>query len=486
MSLYRRTKLAVDLLQKLVSKTINNNTTRKQYTSALSLSNLSAGNKKTTTSFSSAASFDFSLASWIARSKPRFLQQYGSTAWKNYGHVNNGYQAYKFLKPQKDFGENLLRDASRQFKQYSSFSHLFSSSKTPISTSSRYSVRSLFTAPQRNINCLNRFGSGFRGYHVGRNQVRKPRVPRQWFLNKKLKKKIALAVSSGVSICVYYLNRETVPYSKRTRLVILPRKWEKFLGDRAFEHKKKTWEVLPVEHPLSAWVASISKEIIKVANKHVHGVEWNWEVLVVDDPQVNAVCYPGGKIVVYTGLINQFRRKGEVATIIGHEIGHAIARHTAEALTKYIVSAIFQKLVFSKVTDSLIRIFDASDILIHLPFSRKMEKEADYLGLLMMASAGYDPRIAPKVYEKLALLEGDSNSESSSFFDILSAFLSTHPPSMERAKLLTQAQVMEEALTLYEQNSLVSGVYRDRRIADMPQQAFGSIPTLPKGRNSSL
>ncbi|PIA51530.1 hypothetical protein AQUCO_01100410v1 [Aquilegia coerulea] len=390
MSLYRRTKLGIDLLQKLASKTITNNTTGKD------------------------AAHGFKQCSALV--------------------------------------SNLSADASRQFKQYNSSSNLLTRKTTPI-TSSAYSVRSLLTASLRNINCLHRYGGGLRCYHVGRNQAlhfRKPRVGRQWFQNKGLRK-IALAVGSGVFIGVYYLNRETVPYTNRTRLVLFPRKWEKALGEMVYEDEKKTWEVLPVKHPLSVGVASISKEIIEVANKHVNGVDWNWEVLVVDDPQVNAACYPAGKIVVYTGLLKQFTTRGEVATIISHEIGHAIARHTAETLTKSMISAIFQSLIFSIVCVNDKIIYYASDILIHLPFSRKMEREADYLGLLMMASAGYDPQIAPKVYEKLALLDDDSSSESSSLLDKLSTFLSTHPPSMERAKLLTQAHVMGEALAIYKQ-----------------------------------
>ncbi|KAF5198866.1 Peptidase family m48 family protein [Thalictrum thalictroides] len=151
--------------------------------------------------------------------------------------------------------------------------------------------------------------------------------------------------------------------------------------------------MVSVEHHLSVGVASIFKEIIEVANKHVNGVGCNWELLVVDDPEEDAGCFPGGKIIVVS-----------------------------------------------------------TEILIDLPFSRIKEREADYLGLLLMASAGYDPRIAPKVYEKFGLLDGDSSPESLSFFDKLFTYLlSTHPPSMEREKLLNQAQVMEEALTLYKQ-----------------------------------
>nr|AFK49297.1 unknown [Lotus japonicus] len=81
-----------------------------------------------------------------------------------------------------------------------------------------------------------------------------------------------------------------------------------------------------------------------------------------------------------------------------------------------------------------------SSLLLRLPFSRRMEMEADYIGLLLIASAGYDPRVAPKVYEKLGRVTGDST---------LGNYISTHPSGKKRAELLAQAKIMEEALTIY-------------------------------------
>ncbi|MED6136337.1 hypothetical protein PIB30_055097 [Stylosanthes scabra] len=172
------------------------------------------------------------------------------------------------------------------------------------------------------------------------------------------------------------------------------------------------------------------------ATSHLDGL--NWEVLVVNEPVVNAFCLPGGKIVVFTGLLEHFKSDAEIATIIGHEVGHAVARHSAEGMTKNLWFAILQLILYQFVTPDIVNTM--SSLFLRLPFSRRMEMEADYIGLLLIASAGYDPRVAPTVYEKLGKVTGDS---------ALRDYLSTHPSGKKRAELLSQAKIMEEAFTIY-------------------------------------
>lgn len=169
---------------------------------------------------------------------------------------------------------------------------------------------------------------------------------------------------------------------------------------------------------------------------HLEGL--NWEILVVDEPVVNAFCLPGGKIVVFTGLLEHFRTDAEIATILGHEVAHAVGRHSAEGMTKNLWFAILQLVLYQFIMPDIVNTM--STLFLRLPFSRRMEMEADYIGLLLMASAGYDPRVAPRVYEKLGKLTGDSK---------LRDYLSTHPSGKKRAQLLAQAKVMEEALNIY-------------------------------------
>ncbi|KAJ0099729.1 hypothetical protein Patl1_19982 [Pistacia atlantica] len=198
------------------------------------------------------------------------------------------------------------------------------------------------------------------------------------------------------------------------------RKEDEFLDDKWVQHTRKKGQ----ERGLQA------------ATSHLDGL--NWEVLVVNEPVVNAFCLPGGKIVVFTGLLEHFRTDAEIATIIGHEVGHAVARHAAEGITKNLWFAILQLILYQFVMPDVVNTM--STLFLKLPFSRKMEMEADYIGLLLVASAGYDPRVAPRVYEKLGQISGDSK---------LRDYLSTHPSGKKRAQLLAQAKVMEEALTIY-------------------------------------
>ncbi|WOK94286.1 hypothetical protein Cni_G02988 [Canna indica] len=184
----------------------------------------------------------------------------------------------------------------------------------------------------------------------------------------------------------------------------------------------------------------------KPMTKHLEGL--NWEVLVVRDNAVNAFCLPGGKIVVFTGLLDHFRRDAEVATVISHEVGHAIARHNVEMLTKNLWLSIVQLIIFQffPVPDI---ISGVSNLLLRLPFSRRMEIEADYIGILILAAAGYDPRLAPMMYEKLGKIAGQS---------VLQDYLSTHPSSKRRAQLLSQARVMDEALAIYRASTSGRGI----------------------------
>ncbi|CAM0944308.1 unnamed protein product [Alopecurus aequalis] len=192
------------------------------------------------------------------------------------------------------------------------------------------------------------------------------------------------------------------------------------------------------------WVAE-SRKRGKARGAHPqtkHLNELNWEVIVVRDKMVNAMCLPGGKIVVFTGLLDHFKTDVEIATVISHEIGHAIARHVPEMLTRGMGLTILQLIVLQFIyMPDLINTM--SNLLLRLPFSRRMEIEADHIGLMLQASAGFDPRFAPKVYEKLGKIAGNPTA--------LKNYLSTHPSSQKRAELLSRAQVMEEAMKLYKE-----------------------------------
>ncbi|KAI3909068.1 hypothetical protein MKW98_011429 [Papaver atlanticum] len=296
---------------------------------------------------------------------------------------------------------------------------------------------------------------------------------------------ITVLVSGGVVITVWRLER--IPYSKRFHLILISTDLERRLGELCFKDDLKIYEgkILPETHPVSVRVKSISKDIIealqtglgyekvgsglgynneevqdddmrrvkkcrkngfKVATYHLEGL--NWEIVVVDEPIVSASCIAGGKVVVFTGLLNHFRSDAEIATVIAHEVGHLVARHGAEKLSK-IIWLIILEVVLNIGDEMSKRITEAYKYLL-LPSRQRNEMEAAYIGLLLLASAGYDPRVAPQVYEKLGEISGLSP---------LDEHLSTHPYGKKRAKALFRAKVMEEALTIYRESR--SGILLD-------------------------
>lgn len=174
---------------------------------------------------------------------------------------------------------------------------------------------------------------------------------------------------------------------------------------------------------------------------------WRWETNVIDSDELNAFCMPGGRMAIYTGLINKLEMSdAEIAAVMGHEISHALREHTREKMSQQVVGS---ALVAGAVAASKPRTAAAvrananlahvgAALFMHLPFSRAMELEADVMGLELMARAGYDPREAPGVWVKMAKNSTGSKAE----------FLSTHPNHDTRIAQL-QAYV-PRVLPLYE------------------------------------
>ncbi|KAI3982534.1 hypothetical protein MKX01_031273 [Papaver californicum] len=408
-------------------------------------------------------------------------------------------------------GRNPIREGNHQFNQFISNNNSSSlNTNFPRGSGCSFSslIRSKFTSFQQNHQ-RNLFlnGGARRFYYVDRNQVQhfKPRGPKN---------------CGGVVITVYAANCETIPY-KRTHFVLLSKELERKMGEDNLNAIKNAYrgKILPAIHPESVKVRLISKDIIgalergirhqqvwsdpeysdqhietddensreavialigggegkmegnwrkeeevvddkwvqesrkkgqakgsKVATHHLEGM--NWEVSIIGEPIVYAFCIPGGKIVVFTGLLDHFRTDAEIATIISHEVGHVLARNGAEQMSYNMWFTILQIFLMQFVgMPDLVNM--TSQFFLKLPFSRRNEMVADYIGLLLLASAGYDPRVAPQVYEKLGEVGGDTS---------LNDYLATHPSGKKRAKVLSQAKVMEEALSIYRESSSGRGV----------------------------
>ena len=155
---------------------------------------------------------------------------------------------------------------------------------------------------------------------------------------------------------------------------------------------------------------------------------WNWQVNVISDKTVNAWCMPGGKIVVYTGIIDTLKlTDGELAAVMGHEIAHALKEHSRERASQAALQNIgvaVASSAFKLKKDGTELLSLAAEYTIALPFSRKHETEADHMGTELMARAGYDPYEAVNVWKKMASLSTSQPPE----------ILSTHPSHESRIK----------------------------------------------------
>ncbi len=174
--------------------------------------------------------------------------------------------------------------------------------------------------------------------------------------------------------------------------------------------------------------------------------DMKWELSVVKSDECNAFCLPGGKIVVYTGIIPVAETDAGLATVIGHEISHALAHHGAERMAHSQLAQIGATSVGSAIggddpraQQQLMMILNAGAKFGILAYSRSHESEADHMGLLLMAAAGYDPRESVKFWERMQHESKGGRPPE---------FLSTHPSHQTRVQQLTKW--IPEAMPLYE------------------------------------
>nr|WP_311175084.1 M48 family metallopeptidase [uncultured Porphyromonas sp.] len=180
----------------------------------------------------------------------------------------------------------------------------------------------------------------------------------------------------------------------------------------------------------------------------------SWEFNVVDSKQVNAFCMPGGKIVVYTGLLNLVgngaHSDDELAAVMGHELSHALAKHANERISNQMLVQAGGQLLGaavgnrSQMLGSLINqaYGIGAQVGVMLPFGRKQEYEADKMGLVLMAMAGYDPRYAVSFWQKMAQSKGGNQTNE---------LLSTHPSDANRIKAIEE--YLPTALQYYQGGS---------------------------------
>ncbi len=227
-------------------------------------------------------------------------------------------------------------------------------------------------------------------------------------------------------IYYYFSHQEEVPITGRTQLVDMSREQEAALGASSYR------QILGKERVISQGaevdqVRRIGARIAAVSDDP----GFSWEFNVVRSPQANAFALPGGKVAVYTGLLPVTMSEDGLAVVMGHEIAHAIARHGAERMAQQKLTNLGKLSVGMAVremdTKTQLAVMGALGVGakfgVLLPFSRKHESEADYMGLIYLAKACYDPREAPKVWLRMGQKSAGQASSSSKTRE----FMSTHP-----------------------------------------------------------
>ena len=174
--------------------------------------------------------------------------------------------------------------------------------------------------------------------------------------------------------------------------------------------------------------------------------QFSWEFNLVQDQSINAFCMPGGKIVVYEGLLPVTRDEASLAIVLGHEIAHAVAKHSAEQMSKQIrnqygtqiLGGVLSAAGASYGTQQIAQVIAQQGLQFRSPkYSRDNESEADHMGLIFAAMAGYDPQVAIPFWQRMAAQSGGSSSD----------IFSDHPSDAKRIAALQKE--MPEALQYY-------------------------------------
>jgi len=241
-----------------------------------------------------------------------------------------------------------------------------------------------------------------------------------------------------ILILVFVQSCATVPHTQRRSLILVSPGQEKAMGEQAYREilsqeklsQNKKWVLI---------VDKVGRNLARVSDMP----NLNWEFKLIESTQKNAFCLPGGKVAVYTGIMEVAKNEAGLAAIMGHEIAHAIARHGAERMTQVLLLNMGLSMADVSLQNSehreliLAAIGLSANVGLLLPYSRKHETEADNIGTIYMAKAGYDPNEAVALWQRFA--EAEQNR--------VPAFLSTHPPSLERAEALQN--IAKQAMVEY-------------------------------------
>jgi len=261
-----------------------------------------------------------------------------------------------------------------------------------------------------------------------------------------------LLVVAGLGVTVV-TGCETNPYTGRSQLLMTSVSEEIQMGAQAYDQVKRDPKMRPSQDPREIDpVKRVAARIVEAAKRSKYAEmaqQFQWEVTVIkDDKTPNAFALPGGKMAVYTGIFPMAKTEAGLAAVMGHEVVHALARHGAERMSQgQLTNAGLQVLGAAAGAASgggmlgqaaMAALGVGAQVGVLLPFSRKHESEADYVGILLAADAGYDPRESVALWERMGQMSGGGGP---------SEFMSTHPSHETRIGQLKKW--MPEALAIY-------------------------------------
>ena len=228
----------------------------------------------------------------------------------------------------------------------------------------------------------------------------------------------------------------TAPITGRTQLILVSPQQEATMGAAAY---REVLQKSRIERGAraNALVEEVFRRIARAANRP----DFEWQFTVIDDPkQANAFALPGGKVAVYTGIFPVAQTTSGLAVVLGHEIAHVLARHGAERMSQSMAAQVGAVAIGAATNSSAVMQAYGlgAEYGLLLPWGRTQESEADHIGLILMADAGYDPREATEFWQRM---------ETSGAGRPLPEFASTHPS--HETRLLQIAEWLPEAMEHY-------------------------------------
>ena len=256
------------------------------------------------------------------------------------------------------------------------------------------------------------------------------------------------------SMALVLLGCETNPYTGRSQLLMTSVSQEMQMGAQAYDQVKSDPKMRLSQDPREIEpVKRVAARIVEAAKRSKYAEmanQFQWEVTVIkDDKMANAFALPGGKMAVYTGIFPMAKTEAGLAAVMGHEVVHALARHGAERMSQGQVTNAGLQVVGAAVgaaggggmlgQGAMAALGVGAQVGVLLPFSRKHESEADYIGILLAADAGYDPRESIALWQRMGQMSGGGAP---------SEFMSTHPSHETRIDQLKKW--MPEAMAIYQ------------------------------------